>query len=141
MMEPFQAACIQCSHVWSFTAGVATYAAIQNGAITYAVSASRYVLPAQFHLTLMLVITLVSMFLKIIRFRLVSSIKSAMAKVTTYSENESESASIQQVPQESDVPTRAMRKPRVLEQKLTSEFMNGDIDAAQVIKSEEVKID
>ena len=64
-----------------------------------------------------------------------------MAKVATFSENKSPTVSIQQVPQESDVPTRAMRKPRVLEQKLTSEFMNGDIDAAQVIKSEEVKID
>ena len=143
MIEPFQAACSQCSHVWSFMAGVASYAAIQNGAISYAVSASRYVLPSQFHFTLVLVVTLISMFLKIVRFRLASSIKSAMAKIATFNEDKSANVSIQQVPQPSDVPTRAMRKPRVLEQKLTSEFMNDDIEPVRKDEKceEDVKID
>jgi hypothetical protein len=149
LIEPFQLACKTCSHGWSFAAGVATYAAVQAGALNHLVSASRLVLPPQFHFTLVILLTLISMFVKMATFRIRSSMASILSKLasfTTEAPAPATASPIVKANPDADKPTRPMRKPRVIDQNLTSvEFMPpsaaGLSQSKDKEREEEVKID
>jgi hypothetical protein len=135
------------SQILSFFAGVVTYAAVQAGALAYFVDLLRYVLPPQIHFTIVLVFTLFSMFFKV----LLSKMKSSVSKTIAFVSKVSLVTKPEEVIRTADIPTRSMRKPRSIEQNLTSEeFMPGLIqiereDAANlqntVTDSQDVKID
>jgi hypothetical protein len=96
--------------VWSFGFGALTCAAIQAGAISFLLALSKPLFPPHIHVFLVLTLALIRM-----------AVSAAIKKVRSSISN----AFVTQVPaaQANDPPVKAMRKPRVLDHSLTSEFM------------------
>lgn len=87
-----------------------------------AVRASRLVLPSQMHFTLVIIVTMMAMLGKILVSRAKKYLSAAFARspdvVEVAQEPVAASSSF------ADHPTRAMRRPRIIAQNLTSEFIH-----------------